>query len=340
MRRRALAGALLAALLCVVPARGDAGGYCAPANTFHDPRDLGATPPEALPPGVRERGLVVDGVRVPLLETGAPRGTTAVVFVHGNPGAARDFLPLMGRLRRLPVRVLAFDLPGFGRAGKPWAFSYTAAGYTAWFTRALDRLGVRRIHLVVHDLGGPLGMQWASEHPARLLSAVIVDSGVLVGYSDHYLARIWKTPEAGEQFQASVTHESFTTGINNGQQRPLPQTFVDRMYAEYDRPTRCAILSTYRSVDDVDAYARRQAAILRRRARPALVIWGAHDPYLPTELAYRQRDVFPGAKVHVFDDAAHWPFVDDPDRTAKLVVPFLRRVVQPKRRSATRASSA
>jgi pimeloyl-ACP methyl ester carboxylesterase len=326
VRRAALV--VLAALAAAAPAYGDAGGYCVPANTFWDPTDLGTVPTLELPPGVRSRSVTIDGVRVPLLETSARRGGTAVVFLHGNPGSAEDFTDLLGRLTKLRVRVLAFDLPGFGRAAKPWTFAYTGEDYTRWFADAMDRLGVRRAHLVVHDLGGPLGMQWGAEHPRRLLSAVIIDSGVLVGYQDHYLARIWKTPEAGEQFQASVTHESFTTGINNGQQRSLPQPFVDRMYAEYDRPTRCAILSTYRSVADVDAYARKQAAVLSKRRRPALVIWGAHDPYLPTDLAYAQRRAFPGATVHIFDDAAHWPFIDDPEPAAKLVVPFLRRVVR------------
>jgi hypothetical protein len=101
------------------------------------------------------------------------------------------------------------------------------------------------------------------------------------------------------------------------------------MYAEYDRPTRCAILSAYRSVPDVDALARQQAAKLAPLNRPALVVWGAHDPYLPIQLAYAQRDAFPSAQIHVFDDAAHWPFIDDPAPVASLVSSFLARFKPP-----------
>jgi pimeloyl-ACP methyl ester carboxylesterase len=63
---------------------------------------------------------------------------------------------------------------------------------------------------------------------------------------------------------------------------------------------------------------------LRPLDRPALVVWGRHDPYLPVGLAERQREAFPRARVEILDGSGHWPFADDPDRVAKLVVPFLR----------------
>src|SRR5205807_1183475 len=117
-------------------------------------------------------------------------------------------------------------------------------------------------------------------------------------------------------------------GVQNGnRQRPLPQAFVDRMYDDYDRPTRCAVLALYRSANDVNGFAEVQARVLRQqRGRPALVIWGQNDPYLPWAMALRQREAFPSASVHLFADSGHWPFIDNPARTAGLVVPFLRCV--------------
>lgn len=330
--RRAVIVAAMAVSLSL-PAQAGAGspdpsGYCAAQNSIFDPTDLGPVALPALAPGVHERFMTLAGVGTPVLEAGPQRSSRAVVFVHGNPGSSRDFSGLIAASQGLGLRLVAFDLPGFGRAQRLWSFPYTADGYTAWFTRALTQLGIRQAIFVVHDLGGPLAMQWASAHTRSFLGAVIIDGGVLVGYQDHYLARIWKTPVAGEQFMASTTHESFEIGVENGQQQPLPQPFVDLMYAEYDRVTRCAILSIYRSVPDVDAFARCQAAALRPLNRPALVIWGAHDPYLPTRLAYNQRLAFPTAEVHILANAAHWPFVDDPAEVKRLVVSFLARMRQ------------
>ena len=56
---------------------------------------------------------------------------------------------------------------------------------------------------------------------------------------------------------------------------------------------------------------------------PALVVWGKDDPYIPFHYAEMQTKVFPQAKVHLLDGCGHWPFVDEPERVAKLVIPFL-----------------
>jgi pimeloyl-ACP methyl ester carboxylesterase len=72
---------------------------------------------------------------------------------------------------------------------------------------------------------------------------------------------------------------------------------------------------------------RRHANALRPLDRPALVIWGAHDPYIPVAWAARQREAFPSAEIAVLDDSGHWPFADDPEAVGRLVEPFLRGTV-------------
>ncbi len=58
---------------------------------------------------------------------------------------------------------------------------------------------------------------------------------------------------------------------------------------------------------------------------PTLVLWGAHDRAVPVEQAWRQRESFPNAEVVVLDDSGHWPYLDDPEGTAGVVLPFLER---------------
>jgi hypothetical protein len=101
------------------------------------------------------------------------------------------------------------------------------------------------------------------------------------------------------------------------------------MYDDYDRATRCALLRYYRSVRDAtagdpNALAAKQAEALRPRNLPALVIWGEKDPYIPVSQAYRQKEVFPRARVAVFAGSAHWPFVDNATKTRAAVVRFVR----------------
>lgn len=329
-RAAALAAALSLVSASAAYAQGssrypDPAGYCNPASVHLDTRDTGRdAPPIVLPKGFTRRTLESGGYRTQLIEGGPRRSSEAIVLMHGNPGSSLDWL---GVLRAAPrgARVVAFDLLGFGAADKPWDFSYTLESTQPLFTLLLRKLGIKRVHLVGHDIGGVVGVEWMSLHPRFLASAVFLNSGVLIGYEDHDYARIWKQPVQGELFMASTTRPLFHNGIQSREPKPLPREFIDRNYDYFDRPTRCAILKAYRSVPDVSAVAERQAARLRQHNRPALVIWGAKDSFIDRDVALRQRDAFPRAQIHFFEDAGHWPFVTEEQRTVALMRPFLAR---------------
>ena len=189
--------------------------------------------------------------------------------------------------------------------------------------RALDALGIERAHLVAHDFGGPWGLAWAAGDPDRFAGAVLIGTGALPGYRWHALARLWRAPVAGELFMATTTRLGFRALLRRGNPRGLPPKFADRMYDDFDRGTRRAVLDLYRSVPDVAAAGERLAAALRPLDRPALVLWGRHDPYLPVAHAERQRAAFPRAEVRVLERSGHWPFVDDPIAVRDAIVGFL-----------------
>ncbi len=202
-------------------------------------------------------------------------------------------------------------------------------GYAAHLGRCLDKLGITRAHLVLHDFGGPWGMAWAAAHPAAFASATLINIGILPSYRWHYLARIWRTPVLGELFNATTTRTGFGLLLRHGNPRGLSRPFVDRMYADLDRGTKRAILALYRATDDPAGDSVRLGAALRPLDRPTLVVWGRHDPYLSLRLAERQREIFPDAQVVILEESGHWPFADDPEGVAQAVVPFLHRVTGP-----------
>ncbi|HUB03793.1 MAG TPA: alpha/beta fold hydrolase [Solirubrobacteraceae bacterium] len=279
-----------------------------------------------LPACVATTRPAIDGLVTPVSSVGDPSCTEAIVFVHGNPGSRRDWDDLLTRVAPF-ARAVAFDMPGFGRAERPRSFSYTLDGYARFLESALGQLGIERAHLVLHDFGGPWGLEWAVRNPHRLASAVLINTGALVDYRWHYLARIWRTPVAGEVFQATTTRSGLRIALRHGNPRGLPRAFVDRMYDHVDAGTSRAVLSLYRASDDPGAVGRRHAQALAPLDRPALVVWGAHDPYLPVALADKQRHAFPRAEIAILEDSGHWPFADNPDGVGRHVEPFLRDVL-------------
>ncbi len=278
-----------------VNARRGGGAQLQPLSGSH----AGGTPPPAC---VRTIWPTIDGLLTPVSSVGDPDSGEAIVFVHGNPGSRRDWDDLLSRVAPF-ARGIALDMPGFGHAERPRDFTHTVEGYARFLSSALDSLAIDRVHLVLHDFGGPWGLEWASRQPDRFASAVLINTGALLDYRWHYLARIWRTPLAGEAFQATTTRSGLRMALRHGNPRGLPRAFVDRMYDDMDAGTSRAVLSLYRATDEPAAIGRRHAAALAPLDRPALVVWGAHDPYIPVAMAERQRAAFPSAQVAILEEA-------------------------------------
>jgi pimeloyl-ACP methyl ester carboxylesterase len=275
---------------------------------------------------VAERSrLAAGGTESRLVQAGPAEASEAVVFLHGNPGSADDWVRLVGAVGESGRRAVAFDLPDFGETIAPSGFEHTVLGYAGFVQEALAALGIERVHLVLHDFGGPIGMVWAAMNADALTAITLIDTGVLPGYRWHSLARIWRTPVLGELMQATATRRAFRFLLNRNEPRGLPRGFVEEMYDHYDRRTRRAVLKLYRDTDDPGSAGVAFAELMAPRDIPALVIWGKHDAYLSAEYAPRQRDAFPSAEVHVLAASGHWPFADAPDTVERLLLEFLAR---------------
>jgi pimeloyl-ACP methyl ester carboxylesterase len=274
--------------------------------------------------GVATTIVTVNGVSSPTLEAGDADSTEAVVFVHGNPGPKEDWSDLVRRTGEF-ARALAPDMPGFGAADKPDEFDYSSPGYARHLAGILDQLGIERVHLVLHDFGGGWGLVWAVQHAAAFASVTLINTGVLLDYRWHRLARIWRTPGLGEVFMATTNRKGFGIVLQHDNPR-LPSTEVDRLYeVSRSRATKRAVLKLYRATPASTFAALRDP--LRELDRPALVVWGTDDAYIPFNQADRQRESFPSAKVQLLEGLGHWPFLEDPAWVAEQVIPFLREQV-------------
>ncbi len=150
-----------------------------------------------------ERQITVSGLRTRLLEAGPADAREAIVYLHGNPGSAGDWVDFVGRTGAF-ARSVAFDMPGFGKADKPRDFEYSTLGEARFLDAALTELGIDRVHFVLHDLGGPWGVEWAASHPDRVASVALMTTGAFVDYHWHSIARIWQTPVLGELLMATA----------------------------------------------------------------------------------------------------------------------------------------
>ncbi len=273
------------------------------------------------------REVRVDGVRSLVRLAGPQDAPEAVVFVHGNPGSGEDFTDLLARVGDF-ARAIAPDMPGFGKADRPEHFEYTVPAYARHLAGLLSALGIQRAHLVLHDFGGPFGLWWASEHPDSVLSVTLFNIGVMRGYRWHKYARIWQTPILGELFQLLATRRATRAILNAENPKPFPAAFVERMLDDADWGMKRAVLRLYRNTRDIATLSQTLADRLKPLHLPALVVWGKGDRFLHHRFAEAQREYFDVEAVHMLPECGHWPFIDEPERVAELVLPFLQRRMQ------------
>lgn len=111
-------------------------------------------------------------------ERGAAGGGIPFVFLHGNPTSShlwRGVLPRIAGVDEGRVRILAPDLIGMGRSGKPggaYRFADHARYLDAWF----DALGLDEAVLVGQDWGGALAFDRAARHPERVRGITFMET--------------------------------------------------------------------------------------------------------------------------------------------------------------------
>ena len=246
--------------------------------------------------------------------------TTAAptLYLHGVPTHGDDWIPFLER-----TGGIAPDLPGFGRSGKSAGFDYSIEGYAVFLRAFLEHLELERISMVVHDWG-VVGLALAQEMPDAIDRLVVVNAvPFLPGYRWHRVARIWRTPLAGELFMGSSTRWAMKQTMRWTRALPPDRTsdFVDAQWPYFDHGTQRAILRLYRSApSEVLAAAGERLGELRC---PAQVLWGERDPFLPTRFAHGFAEALGGDARLDLIDAGHWPWIERPE-VVDLIAEFLR----------------
>jgi pimeloyl-ACP methyl ester carboxylesterase len=128
------------------------------------------------------------GVKVHYLIEGSGE---PVVLIHGLDSSARMNWQMPGTIDALAKdhQVIAIDLPGYGESDKP---DDPAAYGEQWIDDVillLDRLNIRKAHIVGYSMGGMIALKLIAEHPERVISGTLGGAGWL--REDSILQRIW-----------------------------------------------------------------------------------------------------------------------------------------------------
>lgn len=259
----------------------------------------------------------------------------ALLLIHGigdNSSTWQELIPHLAR----KYTVIAPDLLGHGRSDKPRA-DYSVAAYANGMRDLLSVLGIDKVSVIGHSLGGGVAMQFAYQFPDRVERLVLVSSGG-VTKDVHPILRLISMPMISDAlkllrvpgFMPAVKVTGAALGqLNRSPLRPgsLLHDLDDlvRILAELPDPTAYeAYLRTLRAVVDW----RGQVVTMLDRSYltenlPVQLIWGDQDTVIPVSHAYLAHSAMPDSRLEIFRGAGHFPFRDAPMRFLRVVEQFL-----------------
>ncbi|MGE3811186.1 MAG: alpha/beta fold hydrolase [Candidatus Nanopelagicales bacterium] len=209
----------------------------------------------------------------------------AVLCMHGVPASSFLYRKLLPELAERGLRGVAFDLPGLGLADRPPDFDYTWTGLGRYAAAAVDALGLDRFHLVVHDIGGPVGFELAAAMPDRIRSLTVLNT--LIEVAD--FRRPWSMEPfarrgVGEVYLKTLSKPAFRVLMNlqgiadrskvSGSEL---DAYVDLLKRQDGGRAFLRIMRGFeRTAEKQELYTR----VVASDRYPVQVVWGEHDPAL------------------------------------------------------------
>ncbi len=257
---------------------------------------------------------------LPSADPGAP----AVVLIHGLQDEADTwrhvFLPLAERRR-----VIAVDLPGFGRSDKS-SCSHSVPLFSAAVLELMDALQLPCAGFIGSSAGA-MAAEWLALHyPERVCSLALVGGTLYITrwpprrphplvvllflplLSRRYFARLRRDPDAA--YRSLRPYYAHLDALPEAEREFLRQRVEARVRDEAQR--RASVQVERSLVWFLGVQARLQVPKLKRMGIPTRVIWGDQDAFLPVENAHARAALQPAANLQIIQESGHLPHQEHP----------------------------
>jgi pimeloyl-ACP methyl ester carboxylesterase len=256
------------------------------------------------------------GANVRIVQAG-PAQASPVVLVHGlGDQGMRDFFPVLPALARTR-RVLAVDLPGFGRSTHGTE-RYTPERYVRSLRAILRAKIGRSFDLVGHSMGGAIALSYAATYPddvARLIlidAAGILNRDALPGLALH--TGIEKIPDLFSPLGDIASAVGSVVSAPLVDVAPDPRSLID------DDTKRRTLLGSADRIAALALVLHDHGPAIAKVSAPTLLVWGGRDTIAPLRTAILLRARMTNARLVVLPESGHEPMRTEPAATAQLIL--------------------
>lgn len=249
-----------------------------------------------------------------------------LLFIHGTPSWSFDYRNIIRELRKTR-RCVALDHLGFGLSDKPEKYNYSTQDHSATLEKFILEKNLQNITLVVHDFGGPIGLNVATRYPERFKQIVILNSWLWSSEGEpdfEKFKKILRSPLLPFLYRK----------LNFSARYILPRSFGDhrlkrslrKFYTSpfADSSQRNGTLAfAYSLLNDQNWFEELWKKRERLAEKRVLIIWGMKDPVISP--AYLEKFItgFPEAKVVRLNTCGHFPQEECPEEVSQALKEFL-----------------
>lgn len=263
------------------------------------------------------------GAKLSYLDEG-PRNDESVLMLHGNPTWSFYFRNLVRDLSP-HLRCIVPDHIGMGLSEKPQKYAYTLERRIDDVAFLVGILGLKRIHLVVHDWGGAIGFGLATRKPEQIGRIVITNTAAFPSQDIPGRIALCRTPVLGEwivrglngfawpatwmamhaRSLTSAEKRGYLFPYNSWAQRVAVYRFVRDIPLEANHVSR-------RCIEDI---AKKLPELAKKEK---VIVWGGRDFCFNDRFLHRWQQVYPDTPVHRFPEAGHYVLEDSLDARGRI----------------------
>ena len=242
---------------------------------------------------------------------------SVVLWLHAFPLCRAMWARQLQSLSQV-ARVIAVDLPGFGKSSLP-AKGWTVDGVADTLVEFLSGIGVEQPVVVGGlSMGGYVALALARRHPTRLTGLILADTRAEAD-----------TPEARQNRDRMITLAQ-TEGV-----AAVFSVMQPKLLAPHTLERHSALVSEITTMAEAQTVPAIVAALTALRDRPdatatlsairvpTLVIVGEQDQLTPPAVAKTLADAIPGAQLAILPEAGHLSNLEVPEAFNRHVQDFL-----------------
>lgn len=290
----------------------------------------------ALPRTANQYGMAVVPEMAYVDMPGSGPDAKAVVFIHGLGSYLKFWRAQLDAFQQQGYRVIAVDLPGYGKSDKPGTFPYTMEAMADAVMELVDSLGLDKPVLAGHSMGGQTSLSFAIRYPEALSGLVLASPAGFEKFSwreKQWFARVMST-----EFIKSAPEASIWGSVRQGNfmhWRPELEWLIEERVRLAKSPEfdayAYANVRTVRGLSNND-FVRGN---LHRVTVPTVIIYGTDDRLIPSPFLHggETRGIMeygaahiPGAKLVALEGCGHTVQLDCTERFNEEAFAFVRDV--------------